>query len=90
MFLKLVFLGNDILTKDEILLKNPDNLTNILQRNIASKEFVFGVILVLIFPHSDWMRRDPLLISPYSVQVRENTDQNNSEYGLFSRRQLVF
>ena len=24
-------------------------------------------------------------ISPYSVQMRENTDQNNSEYGLFSR-----
>ena len=24
-------------------------------------------------------------ISPYSVQMRENTDQNNSEYGHFSR-----
>ena len=24
-------------------------------------------------------------ISPYLVQMRENTDQNNSEYGLFSR-----
>ena len=36
---------------------------------------VFGVILVCIFPH----------ISPYSVQMRENVDQNNSEYGHFSR-----
>ena len=26
-----------------------------------------------------------LPISPYSVQMRENTDQNNSEYGHFSR-----
>ena len=24
-------------------------------------------------------------ISPYSVQIRENTDQKNSEYGHFSR-----
>ena len=26
-----------------------------------------------------------LRISPYSVQMRENTDQNNSEYGQFLR-----
>ena len=26
-----------------------------------------------------------LRISPYSVQMRQNTDQNNSEYGHFSR-----
>ena len=25
---------------------------------------------------------------PYSVQLRQNTDQNNSEYGHFSRSQL--
>ena len=24
-------------------------------------------------------------MSPYSVRMRENTDQNNSEYGYFSR-----
>ena len=48
--------------------------------------FVFGVILVQFFPHSDWIRRDAELrsISPYSVQMRENADQNNSEYGHFS------
>ena len=26
-----------------------------------------------------------LRLSPYSVQIRENADQNNSEYGHFSR-----
>ena len=26
-----------------------------------------------------------LRISPYSIQMQENTDQNNSEYGHFSR-----
>ena len=26
-----------------------------------------------------------LVISPYSVRMWENTDQNNSEYGQFSR-----
>ena len=33
--------------------------------------YVFGVILVPIFRHSDW--------------IRENADQNNSEYGHFFR-----
>ena len=32
---------------------------------------VFGVFLIRIFPHSDW--------------IRENTDQINSKYGHFSR-----
>ena len=47
------------------------------------KVCVFGVFLVRIFPHSDWMRRDSEY--PYSVQIRENKDQKNSEYGHFSR-----
>ena len=34
-----------------------------------------------IFPHSDLIRRD--IISPYSVRMRGNADQNNCEYGLF-------
>ena len=33
-----------------------------------------------IFPHSDWIRRDT-----YSVRMRENADQNNSEYWQFFR-----
>ena len=41
----------------------------------------FGVFLVRIFPYSDWIRRD----TEYSVRIRENTDQKNSEYGHFSR-----
>ena len=43
---------------------------------------IFGVILVRIFPHSDWIRRDTEYL-PYSVRMRENVDQNNSEYGHF-------
>ena len=46
--------------------------------NTAWKVSVFGVILVHIFSHSDWIRRDTLEISPYLVRMRENTDQNNS------------
>ena len=45
----------------------------------AWKVSVFGVIRVRIFPHSDWILR----ISPYSFRMRENTYQNNSEYGHF-------
>ena len=47
----------------------------------ALKVSVLGVILIRIFPHADWILR----ISPYSVQMRENTGQNKSEYGLFLR-----
>ena len=53
--------------------------------NIAWKVSVFGVILVHIFSHSDWIRRDTLEISPYLVRMRENTDQNNSYYKHFLR-----
>ena len=38
---------------------------------------VFGVILVRIFPHS--------CISPYSVRMLQNADQNNFRYGHFLR-----
>ena len=38
------------------------------------------IILVRIFPHADWVLR----ISPYSVRMRKNTNQNNSKYGHFS------
>ena len=49
--------------------------------NTALKVPVFGIILVCIFPHSDWIRRD----TSYLVRMRENADQNNSEYGHFLR-----
>ena len=47
----------------------------------AVKMSIFWVFLVHIFPHSDWIRRDT--DSPFSVRIRENTDQSNSEYGHF-------
>ena len=49
------------------------------KRNNPQKVYIFGVILAHIFTHLI------LRISPYSVQMRENKDQNNSEYGHFSR-----
>ena len=38
--------------------------------------------LVRIFPHSAWIRRDTLYLctSPYSVRIRENTDQKKTPY----------
>ena len=46
---------------------------------------VCGDILIHIFPHSDWMQKDILRISPYSVWMRENTEQNYTGYGPFLR-----
>ena len=47
---------------------------------------ILGVILVRIFPHSNWIRRDA---EYHSVRMRENTDQKNSEYGNFSRSDIL-
>ena len=53
----------------------------LMKTGTAWKMSEFGVFLVRIFPHSDWI----LCISPYSIRMRENTDQNNSEYEHFLR-----
>ena len=63
-------------------------LTFISKLNITSKVSVFGVFLVHIFPHLDWILRDTS-ISPYSVQMRENTDQKNSKYRHFSSSDIL-
>ena len=69
------------------LFKNSETEWYYQQRKIPFtmwKVSLFGVTLVRIFPHSDWIRR-VRSISPYSVEIRENADQNNSEYGNFLR-----
>ena len=49
---------------------------------------LFGVILVYIF--QIWTEYEEILrISPYSVRMRENMDENNSEYGHFSRSAIL-
>ena len=49
-------------------------LVAIVFRVTAWKVSVFGVFLVRIFPHLDWIL-EIVRISPYSVEMRENTDQ---------------
>ena len=65
------------------------------------KVFVFGVFLVRIFPYSYWIPINHHCVKsirirsfsgpyfsafgPYSVWMRKNTDQKNSEYEHFSR-----
>ena len=39
--------------------------------------------IVSIFPHLDWVR-----ISPYSLQMRQNTDQKNSGFEHFPRSEI--
>ena len=54
------------------------------RRNVSGtawKVSVLGVILVRIFPHSNWIRT---VFSPDAG----NTEQNNSEYGHFLRRRI--
>ena len=56
-------------------------LNHVLNSISLRKRCPNRVSLILIFPHLDWI----LLISPYSVQMRVNTDQKNSKYVQFSR-----
>ena len=49
------------------------------------KVSVFGVVLVRVFPHFYWTRRDKN-ISPCSIQMRENANQNNPKHVHFLRR----
>ena len=49
---------------------------------------MFGVILVLIFCCIRTKYGEIRSISPYSVRVREDMDQNNSEYGHFWRSEV--
>ena len=55
----------------------------------AEKEPVFCVYLVRIFPkfslNAEIFSYSHILLLSYSVQMRENTDQKNSKYGLFPR-----
>ena len=53
----------------------------------AWKVSKFWVFLVRIFPYSDWIRRWSK--SPYSVWMRENMHQKNSEYRNFSESIIV-
>ena len=57
---------------------------NTRERNTAEKVSVFGVILIRISRIRTEYEEIPR-ISLYSVQMRENTDQNNSEYRHFLR-----
>ena len=54
----------------------------------AEKVSVFWFFLVRIFSDLDWIRRESS-ISPDSVQIRANMDQNNSGYGHFSRSTIL-
>ena len=38
----------------------------------------FGIILICIFPHLDWIRRDTKYLSVFSLNTK-NTDQKNSD-----------
>ena len=53
----------------------------------ARKVSVFWVILVRIFPHSDWIR-NTVLNSVFSRNT-ENADQNNSKYGHFPHSAVI-
>ena len=60
-------------------LLNPHCVKSVLIRSYSSPHFS------RIFPHSDWTRRVSLRIQSECGKIRENVDQNNSEYEQFLR-----
>ena len=59
----------------------------LLEKEPLQKVSIFGAILVRIFPELELNTERYKSISPYSFQMRENADHNNSEYGHFLRRE---
>ena len=57
----------------------------LIHLTLRKKVLVFGVILVRIFPAFGLNTKRYTVSLRYSVRTRENTDQNNSEYGHFLR-----
>ena len=55
-------------------------------RNPLRKKCPYSELFWSAFSRIRTEYREIWSISPYSVRMRENTDQNNSEYGHFSRR----
>ena len=49
------------------------------------KKYPYSELFWSAFSHIRTEFEEILRISPYSVRMRENADQNNSEYGHFSR-----
>ena len=53
---------------------------NTLRKNCPNTEFFWSILSIIWTEHGDvWSK------SPYSVQMRENTDQKDSLFGYFSR-----
>ena len=71
------------LTISQILISKWWNLTNFQQ--LLRKKCPYLELFWSVFPRiwTEYLKIH--VISPYSVQMWQNTDQNNSEYGQFSR-----
>ena len=56
-----------------------------LRKKLLYSEFFWSVSSRI------WTKYGEILcVSPYSVRMRKNTDQNNSEYGHFSRSEMYW
>ena len=66
--------------------KPPDDRFCRSQRQALREKCPYLEFFWSVFSHS----RTEWYISPHSVQMRENTDQENSEYGLFLRSEDCF
>ena len=51
----------------------------------AKADLIHSILTVRVFLSVELLLREKSFSGPYSVGMRENTDQKNSEYGHFSR-----
>ena len=70
------------------LMRSSSHTSHILITYTAWKLSVFGVILVRIFPHFDWIRRDSQYLSVLSPNAGKCWP-DNSEYGHFLRSAIL-
>ena len=80
--LRLVYHASSQLSFDKLLIKD----WSVTPRNKSSYSELFWSIFSRIWTEYG----EKLYISPYSVQMWENTDQHNSLYGHFSRSVSIY
>ena len=57
---------------------------NVIKCSLREKR-LYSVFFWSVFSRTRTKYKELMHISPYSIRMRKNTDQKNSEYGHFSR-----
>ena len=85
LLLKKIVSSTDKKTAFSFTCVTPDDISKVIKRLTVRESSPYSELFWSIFSRIWTEYRQILHIPPYFAQMRENTDQNNSEYGHFLR-----